>query len=53
MKGLHVTFALGVAMAGAATLVAAGQKWFRLKIVEEDVSHSDEKIDVKSERVLS
>lgn len=36
MKGLHMAFALAIAMAGAATLVAAGQSWFRLKTPDEE-----------------
>lgn len=32
MKGLHTAFALAIPMAGIATLVAIGQKWFRLNV---------------------
>jgi ABC-type sulfate transport system permease component len=30
MNGLHMAFALGIAMGGAATIVAGTQKWFTL-----------------------
>lgn len=30
MKGLHMAFALAIAMAGAATIVAVTQPWFKL-----------------------
>ncbi|KAH6663125.1 major facilitator superfamily transporter [Halenospora varia] len=36
MKGLHMAFALAIPMAGAATLVAATQNWFRLKTPGDD-----------------
>ncbi|TVY39773.1 MFS gliotoxin efflux transporter [Lachnellula occidentalis] len=36
MKGLHMAFALAIPMAGAATLVAVGQNWFRLKTPGEE-----------------
>lgn len=31
MRGLHLAFTLAIPMAGVATLIAACQKWFKLK----------------------
>lgn len=56
MKGLHMTFAMAVAMAGAATLIGAAQPWFRLKVPdpasaserklkESDTRKAEEKVD--------
>ncbi|TVY53300.1 MFS gliotoxin efflux transporter gliA [Lachnellula cervina] len=49
MKGLHMAFALAIPMAGAATLVAIGQNWFRLKTPGDEnpreVKSETEKVD--------
>lgn len=47
MKGLHMAFALAIPMAGAATLVAAGQNWFRLKTPGDD---KPDEVEVATEK---
>ena len=43
VKGLRMAFALAIPMAGAATLVAVAQKWFRLTDPEKgDLAERDE-----------
>ena len=43
VKGLRMAFALAIPMAGAATLVAVTQKWFRLTDPEkEELAQRDE-----------
>lgn len=44
MRGLHMAFALAIPMAGAATLVAVFQNWFRL------VTPDDQKIKMGVEK---
>ncbi|THV52917.1 hypothetical protein BGAL_0064g00070 [Botrytis galanthina] len=45
MRGLHMAFALAISMAGAATLVAVFQNWFRL------VTPDDQKIKTGVEKI--
>jgi hypothetical protein len=48
MKGLHMAFALAIALGGAATLVAAGQPWFRLAVPKSSDDATEEKTTEKA-----